>query len=123
MDAEALEQRRESIELARVVVVAGDQHALDPLGDELGEEVVDELLGLGRRRRRVEDVAGHQDGVYFFVLRDRGHLVEGLRVLVHALAAAQRLPDVPVGRVEKPHREGSLALEPARRGPMMFSYD
>ena len=107
-----------------MVVVAGDQHALDPLGDELGEEVVDELLGLGRRRRRVEHVAGDQDGVYFFVLRDRGHLVEGLRVLVHPLTAAQRLPDVPVGRVEKPHREASLVEGSAPRGPVVrFSLD
>jgi hypothetical protein len=101
-----------------VVVVSGDQHALDPLADELREEVVDELLGLGRRRRRVEDVAGDQDGVYLFVLGDRGDLVEGLRVLVHPRAAAEGFPDVPVGRVEKPHREASLSGSAATRGPI-----
>ena len=74
VDAQALEQRRQRAQLLRVVVVAGDHDAGDPLGQQPGQEVVDELLGLGRRRRRVEDVAGHEHRVDLRVDRDPRHL-------------------------------------------------
>ena len=88
-------------QLAGMVVVAGDDDAGDALGDQPGEEVVDELLGLGRRSRRVEHVAREEDGVDLARGRDPVDLVERRRELVHAGAAAQRLPDVPVGGVQE----------------------
>jgi hypothetical protein len=103
VDPEALEQPRQGPELLRVVVVPRDHDARDPLGGEPGQEVVDEPLGLGWRRRRVEDVSGHEYRVDLAVDGDPRHLVERGRVLVHAGAPAERLADVPVGGVEKAH--------------------
>ena len=108
VDPQALEEGRERPELLRVVVVAGDQDAGDALGHEARQEVVDELLGLGRGRRRVEDVARDEDGIHLAVDGDPGHLTEGPGVLVHPRAAPQRLADVPVGGVEEAHGAQSI---------------
>ena len=108
VDPQAFEEGRERPELLRVVVVAGDQDAGDALGHEARQEVVDELLRLGRGRRRVEDVARDEDGVHLAVDRDPGHLTEGPGVLVHPRAAPQRLADVPVGGVEEAHGAQSI---------------
>jgi hypothetical protein len=117
VDLQALEKGREGAELAGVIVVAGDEDAGDVLGDEAGEEVVDELLGLGRRRRRVEDIAGHEHRVHLLVFGNPGYLLEGHRVLLHPRAAAQGLSDVPVGGVEEAHDGSSLSGQGTRKGP------
>ena len=104
VDVQALEQAAQGEELLGVVVVARDEHAGKAVADEPGQEIEDELFRLGWRRGRVEDVAGHEDGVDPGLLRHLGHLAEGLLVFVQAAAAAQGLADVPVGGVEETHR-------------------
>ena len=56
MDPKAFEERRQRAQLLGVVVVSGDDHGRDALGEKAGQEVVDQLLRLGGRGRGVEDV-------------------------------------------------------------------
>ena len=72
--AGAREQRADRLEAAWVVVVAGDQ---DHVGAAVGEgeqRRVDDLLRFGRRRREVEEIAGHDHQVDALARRDRRDL-------------------------------------------------
>ena len=71
---------------------------------QVDERLVDDPLGLGRRRELVEDVAADERQVDRLVARDLDDLVEHRGDLVEPLAAVERLADVPVGGVQDPHR-------------------
>src|SRR5262249_26075435 len=104
VDAQAFEQRRERTQPPRMIVVAGEHDAGDPLRQQASQEVEDDLLGLRRRGRGVEHVPCNEDGVHPLRDRDPRHLLERGRVLVHPRAAAERLADVPVRGVKEAHQ-------------------
>ena len=88
----------------RRVVVAGDDHHRAAPGRQVEQRPVDDALGLGGGRRGVEQVAGHDHEVDVVALGDAGDLGEDGPVLGGPGPPADRLADVPVGRVEHPHR-------------------
>ena len=63
----------------------------------------DHRLGFGRRRRRLVEVAGHDDQVDGLGRRDLGDLREHADVLGEPGLTADGLAHVPVGRVQDPH--------------------
>ena len=96
------EQRFHGVEAIRVVMIAGDGHH-GPFPCEPEQDFVDDLFGLGPRRRRVEQVPGHEDGVDLPVVRDVRDLRQHGAVLVGPAAPPQGLAHVPVAGVQEAH--------------------
>jgi hypothetical protein len=85
-----------------MIVVAGDENDVGAAVGEREESSVDDLLGLGRRRRDVEEIAGDDHQVRALARRDAGDLVEHRAMLVGAAASLDQPAYVPVGGVEDP---------------------
>ena len=98
-----LQQRRDGLQPALVVVVAGHHHDVGAGAGQGEQRAVDDLLALGRGRRGVEQVAGHEHGVDLLGRGDRGDLGQHGAVLVGPAAAPHRLADVPVAGVQELH--------------------
>ena len=102
-DAGRVEHGRPRVERVLVVVVAADRDDARAGRPQREQRVPDDALRVGRRRGRLEEVAGDEHQVDAFLGRDARDLGEHGAVLVEAGRAAQRLADVPVGGVEDLH--------------------
>ena len=102
-DASELEQRLERLEPTGAVVVAGHDHHSGAGGRQVEQGSEDDLLGLGGRRLRLEQVTHHQDGVDALGAGDRTDLGQHGLVLGRPAAAADRATHVPVGGVQELH--------------------
>ena len=102
-DARDAHQRPVGVEGRRVVVVARDRDDLGPGPPQRQQRPDHELLGRGRGRHRVVQVAGDQDRVDLLFFRDPDDLAEDGALLLDPVAALEGLADVPVGGVQELH--------------------
>src|SRR5581483_10078540 len=113
--ARPVQHRCLRVHVLRRVVVAGEQEHLRAGTEHLVDRGPEQLRGVGRRRERVEHVAGNQHQVHALVAGDRGDLREHALELGLARAAADRAPEVPVARVQDAHQSRfPRSVAPAR---------
>jgi len=100
-----LEQRAGGLDAAGRVVVARDEHDVEPWRAlaRLLEETVQLFLRLGRRVGVVEDVAGDEQRVGLLGHDGVEQPVEEALVLVGPFVIVQGLAEMPVGGVQQPH--------------------
>ncbi len=103
LDAAQLEDGLDRRQPPGVVVVAGEGDDRRPGGGQVEQRPEHDLLGLGRRRRRVEQVARHQHHVDRLPLGDAGHLGQHRHVLLGPAPPPDGAAHVPVGRVQDLH--------------------
>ena len=91
-----LGELRPRLDARGAVVVAGDHDRRHVELADTTEEPEDEPLGLGRRRRDIEDVPGHQHEIDPLALHSHGEIVEDGLEFLQARLPFPRLASVPV---------------------------
>jgi hypothetical protein len=98
-----LGEQRAGVQAERIVVVAGDDEHVRSGPAHADQELVDELLRLGRRVSALEDVPGVEDEVDGVLFDEGGEMVEHRLELVEALDALPSAADMPVACVDDLH--------------------
>ncbi len=116
MGAQASHQRRRQFDTRAGVVITGDHHdgQVGVLFMGADDEIVQPFLGFDRRVDGVEDVAGDQQHVGFFVGQLTQQPVEETGVFEITFLAVKVLPQVPVGGVKQ--TQGKLQKTDDGRG-------